>query len=239
MKDEYSHEYLNAFIDDELTNDERLAFLRQLEHDPALKAEACELRTLKELVRASYAQVEPRRLPAPRFDPGRLRHGLAAALLLALGLIGGWFANEGYHQPPDLDRLAGLPEGYRAVALNRRVDADKIVLHVDTGNRAVFDRALVLAESLLAHDPRHRNVEIVVHSGGLDMLRADMTPYGERINRLVQRHANIAFVACGNTVARYQREGKRVVLVPEARVVPSAVGEIVERMQQGWVYIKV
>ena len=240
MKDMYSREYLNAFIDGELTNDERLEFLRHLEQNPELKAQACELRTLKEMVRGSYEDIKPRsHVRSVLRDGHGLRQAIAAALLLACGLIGGWLANDRYHQPPGFDRLSGLPDGYRPVALTRQIDPDKLVLHVDTSDRAVFDRALVMAESLLAHDPRRRSVQIVVHSGGLDMLRADVTPYGDRINRLAQQHANVAFVACGNTVARYQREGKTVVLVPEAKLVSSAVGEIIHRMQQGWVYIKV
>jgi intracellular sulfur oxidation DsrE/DsrF family protein len=240
MKDFHAREYLNAFIDGELTHDERLEFLRQLEHDPELKAEACELRTLKEMVRGSYQEVKPRSHgQAGLRDRRVLRQAVAAGLLLVCGLIGGWLANERYHQPPGFERLAGLPDGYQPVVLTRQVDPDKLVLHVDSSDRAVFDRALGLAESLLAHNPQRRRVEIVVHSGGLDMLRADVTPYRDRINRLAQQHANLAFVACGNTIARYQREGKTVVLVPEAKPVSSAVGEIVNRMQQGWVYIKV
>lgn len=240
MRDVYSREYLNAFIDGELTSDERLEFLRRLEHDPELKAEACELRTLKEMVRMSYQEIKPpSHGRAGGHDMKLLRQALAVALLLACGVIGGWLANDRYHQPPTFDRLAGLPDGHRPVALTRQIDPDKLVLHVDTSDRAVFDRALLLAESLLAHNPRRRTVEIVVHSGGLDMLRADVTPYSDRINRLAQQHTNVAFVACGNTIARYQREGKSVVLVPEARMVSSAVGEIVQRLQQGWLYIKV
>lgn len=240
MKDAVSREYLNAYIDGELTNDERLELMRRFEQEPALKAEACELLTLKEMVRGSYQEVKPRSPERPSLvHRNGLRQALAAGLLLACGLICGWLANERHHRPPAYERLAGLPEGYRPVALTRQVDPDKLVLHVDSNDRAVFDRALDMAESLLAHDPRRRSVEIVVHSGGLDMLRADVTPYSDRINRLAQQHANMAFVACGNTVARVQREGKTVVLVPEARVVSSAVGEIVNRLQQGWVYIKV
>lgn len=240
MKEVYSREYLNAYIDGELTNDERLVFLQQLEQDAELKAEACALHTLKEMVRGSYREVKPRshghRGPCARSG---LRQALAAGLLLTCGLVCGWLANDRFHRPLGVDRLAGLPHGYRPVAVTRQVDPDKLVLHVDTNDRAVFGRALEMAEALLAHNPRRRNVEIVVHSGGLDMLRADVTPYSDRINRLAQQHANMAFIACGNTVARYQREGKTVVLVPEAKLVSSAVGEIVERLQQGWVYIKV
>lgn len=236
----YSREYLNAFIDGELTNEERLEFLQLLEHDPELKAEACQLRTLKEMVKSSYQQVNTPSGRRVRLSDRRFLHqAIAATLFVALGMLAGWLANDHYHRPPAFERLAGLPDGYKPIALTRQIDPNKLVLHVDTSDRDTFDRALTFAETLLAQQPRRRTVEIVVHSGGLDLLRADVTPFSDRINQLAQRHANIAFVACGNTVARYQREGKTVVLVPEARVVTSAVGEIVQRLQQGWLYIMV
>ncbi len=135
--------------------------------------------------------------------------------------------------------IEGLPTGLQPLSLNRRADLDKLVLHVDSGETAVFDRALTLAEKLAAQSAGRRQVEIVVHSAGLDMLRADVTPYRERIHRLARRHAKLSFVACGNTIARLQREGKTVAPLPETKQVDSAVGEIVRRLQQGWVHIKV
>lgn len=240
MNKTVSQEYVNAFVDGELTADERERAYQRLEHDPVFKGEACDVRTLKEMVKGAYTD-----LPVPRHarratDRWRgVRQAMVAGLLLFLGVGMGWLMREQADQPMGYPRMAGLLAGYKPVALARKVDPDKLVLHVDTGDVAVFDRALKLAESLLAHNPDRRQVEIVVHSSGLDMLREDITPYRERINQLAQKHTNMAFVACGNTVARFRREGKHVVLVPEAKVVPSAVGEIINRMQNGWVYIKV
>jgi len=240
MNERLSQEYLCAYIDGELTPAERERMVLLMAQDPTVKAAVCELRTLKEMVRSSYP-LGKTLAPAGR----RLRHGgtlhqaLAAALLLACGLGLGWIGNDQYHRLPGPQRIEGLPAGLQLVSLNRRADPDKLVLHVDSSDRAVIDRALTLAESLAAQNRADRQVEIVVHSAGLDMLRADVTPFRERIHRLASRHANVSFIACGNTIARLQREGKTVVLLPVAKRVDSAVGEIVRRLQQGWVYIKV
>lgn len=240
MNEPWSREILSAFVDGELTQAERERILLLMEQDPAVKAEICTLRTLKEMLRASYPIAQPRAQGRLRLHGwAGVRQALAAGLILACGLGLGWLANEHYHRLPASPRIEGLPAGLRPVSLNRLSDPNKLVLHVDSGDRAVMDRALTLAEALATHDRSRRQVEIVVHSAGLDMLRADITPYRERINRLASRHANLRFVACGNTIARLQREGKTVVLLPEARLVASAVGEIVQRLQQGWVYIKV
>lgn len=240
MSERPSLEYLCAFVDGELTPAERERVLRLMEQDPAVKTAVCEVRTLKEMVRLSYPLEQPQGHAPLRLRNWRgLRQALAAGLILACGLGLGWIANEQFHRMPGSQRIDGLPAGLQPVSLNRRVDPDKLVLHVDSGERAVIDRALTLAESLSAQSRGGRQVEIVVHSAGLDMLRADVTPFRERILRLAARHANLSFIACGNTIARLQREGKTVVLLPVAKRVDSAVGEIVQRLQQGWVYIKV
>jgi intracellular sulfur oxidation DsrE/DsrF family protein len=49
----------------------------------------------------------------------------------------------------------------------------------------------------------------------------------------------LAFVACGNAIARYRSAGLDVTLVPEARVERTAVEHIVDRVRQGWTYLKI
>lgn len=241
MKDGFSREYVNALVDGELAADERERALAHLEGDAAFKAEVCATRTLKELVRGGYTQL-------PRPDGSRvggdhrqgLRRAIAALLLLGLGGGGGWLAHEHLAGAPAFDRLADLPEGYRPVALARQVDPNKVVLHLDSNEPARLDSTLDLAERLLDRRGGQGRVEVVVNSRGLDLLRQDTSPHRDRIDRLAEHYAeNLAFVACGQTLARLKREGVRVVLVPEARVANTAIGQILERMRDGWVYIKV
>lgn len=239
MKDTPTPEYLNAYVDGELSADERERALALVTSDPEFRLRACELRTIKEMVKGAYAEA-----PAPpvRAHP-RARAGLGgmavAGLVLALGVGGGWVAHD-YVNPGAAQRLgAGLPEGYKAIALSDRVDPDKIILHLDSGDVSRLARVLDLAERILAQRGAGARVEIVANSYGLDLLRADVTPLGPRIVDMSHRHANLSFVACGQTVARLAREGVRVELLKEAGTASSAINEIMTRMGEGWVYVKV
>lgn len=235
-----SDEYLHAFLDGELAADEREQALRRLEEDGDFKSKACELRSLKERVKGAYADLPP--VPARRGmkRPFPLwRQALAAGVVLVMGLAGGWLAHDGSVGQPVYDRLAGLPDGYRHVALAGKVDTDKVVLHLDSNDPARLSAVLDLAEQLLDRRGERGQVKIVVNSYGLNLLRQETSPYRDRISQMASRHRNLGFVACGQSIARLGREGVVVDLLPEAHVVNSAIGEILDRMQQGWVYVKV
>jgi hypothetical protein len=203
-----------------------------------LKSAVCELRTLKELVSGAYADlpVGPAAV-ATRCSP-IWRQALAAGLLLSLGLGGGWFAHgrAGVGTAPE---VAGLPAGYMPIALAARVDPNKIVLHLDSSDPDRFASVLNLADRILKQRGAQAQVEVLVNSYGLNLLRTDTTPYQAEIERLSRNHVNLSFTACAQTVARLKREGVNVQLVPEAGMATSAINEIVGRMQQGWVYVKV
>lgn len=227
---------IDAFVDGELTGAEYDRALARLDADPAFRRRVCEARAVKEMVRGAYP-------PAAVARPARWGGGqaLAAGLLLTLGLGAGWLARD-VRDPAaaaNVQRLAGLPAGYQPVSLAQRVDPGKVVLHLDSRDPERLAQALDLTEGLLARSGGVTDIEVVVNSYGLDLLRADVTPHRQRIERLARQHANLSFIACGQTVARLRRDGTQVNLVPEAVLAPSAIGEILGRMQEGWVYVKV
>jgi len=230
--------YLDAFVDGELAADERAQALTRLEADAAFKAETCELRTLKERVKGAYAEVPVAPVRAQRRFRSGAAHALAAGLLLAVGIGAGWLARDFGAAGPTFDRLAGLPAGYQAIALSEEIDRDKIILHLDSGDSGRLGNVLDLADKLLGQQPGAR-IEVVVNSYGLNLLRADVTPLAARIENMARRHANLSFVACGQTVARLKRDGVKVELLPVAHTASSAINEIMTRMGQGWVYVKV
>lgn len=240
MHEPVSDEYLNAFLDGELAADERERALQRLEQDGDFKSKLCELRSLKERVQGAYADLPsvPVRRGANVFS-AVWRQALAAGVLLAMGLAGGWLAHDGAMKAPVYDRLAGLPDGYRPVALAGEVDTDKIVLHLDSNDPARLAAVLDLADKLLAQRGDRGQVKIVVNSYGLNLLRQETSPYRDRIRSMAASHHNLAFVACGQTIARLSREGVVVDLLPQAQVANSAIGEILDSMQRGWVYVKV
>ncbi len=239
--------YLDALVDGELAADERAHALARLESDVVFKTDACDLRLLKERVKSAYAEPPVAPIKAgrtPRVQAAASRrtwHGgqaLAAVLLLGVGLTAGWLMRDFAAAAPVADRIAGWPEGYQPIALTQTIDQNKIILHLDSGDTGRLGKVLDLAEQVLARQSAAR-IEIIVNSYGLDLLRADVTPLTNRIETMARRHANLSFVACGQTVARLKREGVNVALVPVAQTASSAINQITTRMGQGWVYVKV
>lgn len=82
-------------------------------------------------------------------------------------------------------------------------------------------------------------IEIVTYGPGLHMLRADTSPVKQRIAEMSLAAPEISFAACNNTQVNMSRqEGKEVVLVSEARVVPSGVVRLIELQEKGYSYIR-
>lgn len=239
MNEPVSREHINAYVDGELAAEERNHLMDRMASDAGLRAEVCAQRTLKEQVKAAYGD-----LPIPdagitrRYVGTAWRQAVAAGLLLAVGLSGGWLAHARLDQPPVFDRLAGLPSGYQPVALNEKVDPQRVILHLDSSSPERLSASLDVAERLVQTRGQGQ-VELVVNNLGLDLLRQDRSPERVRIERLAKRYPNLAFVACGQAVARLMGEGQQVLLLPQASVASSAVNEIMARLRQGWVYVKV
>jgi uncharacterized protein len=229
-----SDELLNAFVDGELDAAEKARLLNCMASDASaqLRERVCQLWQLKELVRSAYPQQKESVPPSKRnVSPlRRYRQALAAGLVLAMGAAMGWFSHEGLESPADLNLMAmQMAEG-------------KVVLHLSSADPERFNAALNEAEALsrgrdrLGHPVR---VELVADEGGLTLLRADVSPYAERIRTLGKNHGNLAFLACNNTLEKLRKSGTTVELLPNVEVAPSAKELITARVQHGWTYIKV
>lgn len=120
----------------------------------------------------------------------------------------------------------------------------RVVLHVDQNEASAMNQALNNANNILDY---YRNkseeveVEFVAYGPGLHMLRDDTSPVKERIKSLadVSFPSKVVFSACNITKTNMERvEGKPVPLVPQARIVPAGVVQIMELQEQGYAYVK-
>ena len=82
-------------------------------------------------------------------------------------------------------------------------------------------------------------LEVIANSRGINLLRAGVSPHAARMVRMKQRYANLYWVACGQSIARFVNDGEKVALLPITRTAPTAIGEIVTWLQQGWIYVRV
>ena len=238
-----SDETLNAFIDGELDVAESEALLARIREDKELSQRVCILRGLQSMVRLAYIEPPVADDRKSRTVPRRqLMRGCAyACLILLAGLSGGW-ALRGQELQAVAALPAALPSGYQVVSLAREADPNRVMLHLDSAAPAKMQAVLDQAERLLDEADRQgraMQLEVIANSHGLNLLRAGHSPYAERMARMKERHSNLHWIACGQSIARLRNGGEQVMLLPDTQTTPTAINEIVTRLQQGWTYVRV
>jgi intracellular sulfur oxidation DsrE/DsrF family protein len=231
MNREISDEILGAHIDNELDPAERAAMLERIAADAGLRARACELWQVKQMLRGAYPlpQSKPGADRRGRIAPGWL-HALAASLLLMVGTLSGWLA----HGRIDAERqLTAQIDAIRA-------DGGRVVLHLFSDEPARMEAALRTAEQLVETrnaDGQPLRVEFIANGPGLHILRAGGSPHALRIAAL-GNHANLRLVACRQAMERMAERGINVTLLPGVEAAPSAESQLASRLTQGWRYIQ-
>lgn len=264
-KKQISDEFLNAFVDNQIGPGEKSRAYPLISQDEDLNRRVCEIRKIRDMIQLAY-ETPPMPAPIPRgtktggrgrkFATGGWGRNVAAGVLLAVGVLLGWMlrdpglGNEGNPLGGDNQTAsqARLDATHTAGTALQRVQAQarhdvKLILHLNRGNNESMRAVLDEAENVLRfyeQSGQTARVEIVTNGEGLDLLRADKSPYAVRISEMRKRHKNLVFAACQNTIERLQREqGVQAQLVPEAIVIDSGVAQIILLQQQGWAYIQV
>lgn len=239
----FSDEFLNAYIDDQLADEDRQRLIEALRENESLGQRLCGLRTVRDLVRLGYQNAsEEAHGKTPH--TGRLgwSRGLAALLLLGLGLGAGWLTHSSLRHGQSLMDIARTVEVSQADQAENH-HAVRIMLHVTTDDRFKLATVLDEAEQLLASHSRENQpvqVAILANGDGLNLLRADESPFAERIQALKARYDNLSLLACGKALQRIsEHQGHLPPLLPRTEVVPSALSEIINRRQDGWSYIMI
>lgn len=243
MNQSVSDETLHAFVDGELDVAESEKLIAQMRDSEALTQRVCNLRSLKSMMQVAYAMppvASSRKSRAGSQRQSMQRYTFGGLILLA-GLSGGW-ALRGMEPQAVATRPVAVSGDYQVVSLAREADPNRVMLHLDSAAPDKMRAALDQAERLLVeaeHQSRAMQLEVIANSRGLDLLRADHNPHAARMARMKQRYANLHWVACGQSIARFTSEGQKVELLPTTRTAPTAISEIITRLQQGWTYVRV
>lgn len=244
---------IHAFVDNQLDADDRAQLHDEMSQDKGLQQQICDTRRLKDLIKQAFAGVEPPSIDQQRitqqtttqphwFNLRSALSGAAATLILAVGAFTGWHT---YSQSntDDMSRIAAeeaarLRSGVTldAVATNTK----KVILHIDQSDVALFTETLNDVERILTeYKAENTEVEVIFNSTGINLLRTDTSPDAERIRTMINDYDRLRFVACRNTLQRLQSAGIKAHLIEDTHIAPSAVGHIIDRLQDGWLYIKV
>jgi len=117
-KQEFSDEFLNAFVDNQLTLEEKDRAYLRVSQDEALSRRVCELRKLQDMVRLSYQDLPGAPTQAQAADRhSRFGLGVAASVALAVGMALGWVLHQPAPRQTAAETQAFQPETNRAVPL--------------------------------------------------------------------------------------------------------------------------
>lgn len=242
MNSHISDEMINAFIDDELDSQDKLAIKSAMENDAVLHSRIQNLCTLKKAVKHSYQQlpvVDGQFTGNRKITRGRWMQSAAVLSLLTLGLIFGWLVRGEYDFAEQARAYAGSIQLDSQTPLEQ---SSKVILHVSSSEPARLGYTLKQVSSIIEKYSRHQmdfEIEVVAHSSGIDLLREDVSPYKKEIMDMMNRYQNVKFIACNNAIDRLRLQGIEPRLIPHTQTGVTAVEQIVKRLQQGWVYIKV
>ena len=240
----YTDEKLNLFIDGQLDTDEIDAVRHAMLEDASIRERVCQLKAVRELVGHAYGNVPVAGSTGSnghKRQKNYLRRGIAASFLLAVGIFTGWMINDTVR----LTQIASAEEVFRYYKSAAQVDSAerKIILHVTTGDVYAVKNALDEAEQLLAS---YRNagtpmrLDIVSYKEGINMLRVGASPYVARIESIIENNENVSLYACMRSLEKAeQKEGKPIVMMDKAVTDKTAQELISDRLQNGWIYIKV
>ncbi len=230
-KSHVSDELLNSFIDHQITNEERQELLALLNRDETLANRVCELQRIKQLTQLAYDDI-----PAPagneQPDIARKRQFPMAASIAIFSL--------------------GLLLGLGMMQINTRVDLlpslsaahaqTKVLVHltsadVDAGLNTLDNIQQMLQE--YAANQQSVVIEVVANGNGIKLLSNSNRDIARRIAALTERHDNVSFAACKNTIDQIKiTNGRDIQLIPQVKLIDSGIVNVIKRQQQGWTYIR-
>jgi len=242
-----SDEILNAFVDGQFSPEDRLLTLKSISGDEKLSREVCDMVQLKELVAMAY---RPEVLPELAREHGRgpvsrgpwwaVAAGVVVLVLGAMVVLG-----------VDRDHVLGgapVAVGPALTAdVNDRIavsdDLQRVLLHVTeidiASAEGLLDEVEFMFKAALLSGQDLR-VQLVVHGIAMDLVRADLAPFPDRMRTLVSTYPGLNITACGHSLARRAREeGRSIELLPWVHEVESGVHEAARRQAEGWTYIRV
>jgi len=111
----------------------------------------------------------------------------------------------------------------------------KIVFSVTEGDDKAINHVLSSANNVLKfYGPEKVQMEIVGYSGGIQMMLKSNPKIAERVRTLMLY--DVTFIACGNTMrTKHITEDQ---LIDGVETVTAGIVEMIERVKEGWIYIK-
>lgn len=224
---------LGAFVDGQLDEVNSGLILDAMENNPAVRERVYRLRRAKDLMRLGFGDARAPTQTLPRLKTGYWRPGAlgvaASILILVGGFAGGYFSGR---QPDQGYLQAGAPVAHP--------QTERVLLHISESDptqfAAVFD---YIRKFLEKHKESGGQVAVVANAGGLDLVRAGVSPFENQIVAMMRDHGNVHFIACASSILELRKRGVDPLIIKKIDATLPAIDQIVSHVQQGWTYVKV
>lgn len=123
---------------------------------------------------------------------------------------------------------------YQSMAQDGNRKIHKVVVQMNTADTAAWSATIGNIRNLQKIWPNNLQVELVVHGKALDFLVKDKTHLAADI--IAMSKEGVVFAACENSMRKHHIDKSQ--LLTQAMTVPSGVGELVLKQEDGWSYLK-
>ena len=110
----------------------------------------------------------------------------------------------------------------------------KVVVQLNSADTAAWGGVIGNIKNLSKIWKDQLQIEVVVHGRALDFLVASKSHLVNDVEHLSKK--GIVFSACENTMGKYGIT--KQMLIPAVFTVPSGVGEVILKQEQGWSYLR-
>lgn len=223
--DKYTDEFIDRFLMEDLDDNEKSGFLRDLNNDELLQKRVSQFEHCRQMVNFAYDDINKKENPPKNISGhGQWKTLTAASLLLLIGVFSGWMLKSG------LFSQHASSETWR------------VVLHINSNDTYLQNTLLDETQRLLETYRKNKQklkVEIVAYGKGVSLVQLNKSPYIERINKLTKKNPNLAIVACGRSLKRIRENNTNFKIMPNISIAPSGIRQILKRQKQGWSYIRI
>lgn len=219
---------IHAYIDGELSSPENIEIEQAMERDENLRDEIIQISALKRQVKDSYQLIN---VPAyqPVVDPKKsgwqLPKGAVAALFIGI-LLGFLSVNMPFNK------------AFLSTPSQHQMAEQKYLIHLDSSNPQKLAAALDKTEKLLVKGGPGLKVDFITNYQGVRLFDVN-NPHREQLEGLLNRFDNLTLYACKRALQRAMEKDVRLQLLPQVKHDKPALDAVVERLNEGWKYIKI
>lgn len=218
---------IHAYIDGELSSPENIEIEQIMETDESLREEIIQISALKRHVKDSYQLVK-----VPPYQPlvdqkvgWQLPKAAVAALFIGI-LLGFFSVNMPFNQ------------AYLSATGQQQMAEPKYLIHLDSADPQKLAAALDQTEKLLVNGGPGIKVDFITNYQGVGLFDVN-NPNRAQLEGLLNRFDNLTLYACQRALQRAMEMDARLQLLPQVKHDKPALDTVVERLNEGWKYIKI